>query len=74
MAESETQGRIPLVGAGWLASLGVSSMSGTGLGCVEMDSSEAAVIDARPLPFTALPRPARGDLAKELLSKRDGEA
>ena len=27
----------------------------------------------RPLPFTALPRPALGDLAKDLLRKRDGE-
>jgi putative membrane protein len=33
----------------------------------------AAIDVTRPLPFTALPRPALGDLAKELLRKRDGE-
>ncbi len=33
-----------------------------------------AAIDAtRPLPFTALPRPALADLAKDLLRKRDGD-
>jgi putative membrane protein len=34
----------------------------------------AAIDVTRPLPFTALPRPALGDLAKDLLRKRDGEA
>jgi putative membrane protein len=33
----------------------------------------AAIDVPRPLPFTALPRPALGDLAKDLLRKRDGE-
>jgi putative membrane protein len=33
----------------------------------------AAVDVTRPLPFTALPRPALTDLAKDLLRKRDGE-
>src|SRR4029450_10758743 len=33
----------------------------------------AAIDVTRPLPFTALPRPALGDLAKDLLKKRDGE-
>jgi putative membrane protein len=33
----------------------------------------AAIDLTRPLPFTALPRPALGDLAKDLLRKRDGE-
>jgi putative membrane protein len=33
----------------------------------------AAVDVTRPLPFTALPRPALGDLAKDLLTKRDGD-
>ena len=33
----------------------------------------AAIDVTRPLPFTALPRPALGDLAKDLLSKRDDE-
>jgi len=33
----------------------------------------AAVDVTRPLPFTALPRPALGDLAKDLLRKREGE-
>jgi putative membrane protein len=33
----------------------------------------AAIDVTRPLPFTALPRPALGDLAKDLLRKRDGE-
>jgi putative membrane protein len=33
----------------------------------------AAIDVIRPLPFTALPRPALGDLAKDLLRKRDGE-
>ena len=33
----------------------------------------AAIDVTRPLPFTALPRPALGDLAKDLLSKRDEE-
>src|SRR5580704_8112205 len=33
----------------------------------------AAVDLTRPLPFTALPRPALGDLAKDLLRKREGE-
>jgi putative membrane protein len=33
----------------------------------------AAIDVTRPLPFTALPRPALGDLAKELLRKRDAE-
>ena len=33
----------------------------------------AAVDVTRPLPFTALPRPALGDLAKDLLRKRDAE-
>ncbi|MGM4904365.1 YcjF family protein [Tardiphaga sp. 866_E4_N2_1] len=33
----------------------------------------AAIDVTRPLPFTALPRPQLGDLAKDLLRKRDGE-
>jgi putative membrane protein len=33
----------------------------------------AAIDVTRPLPFTALPRPALGDLAKDLLRKREGE-
>ena len=33
----------------------------------------AAIDVTRPLPFTALPRPALGDLAKDLLRKRDEE-
>jgi putative membrane protein len=33
----------------------------------------AAIDLTRPLPFTALPRPALADLAKDLLSKRDEE-
>ena len=33
----------------------------------------AAIDVSRPLPFTALPRPALADLAKDLLRKRDGE-
>jgi putative membrane protein len=33
----------------------------------------AAIDVTRPLPFTALPRPALGGLAKDLLRKRDGE-
>jgi putative membrane protein len=33
----------------------------------------AAIDVTRPLPFTALPRPALGDLAKDLLTKRDGD-
>jgi putative membrane protein len=33
----------------------------------------AAINVTRPLPFTALPRPALADLAKDLLRKRDGE-
>jgi putative membrane protein len=33
----------------------------------------AAIDVTRPLPFTALPRPALTDLAKDLLRKRDGE-
>jgi putative membrane protein len=33
----------------------------------------AAIDLIRPLPFTALPRPALADLAKDLLRKRDGE-
>lgn len=33
----------------------------------------AAIDVTRPLPFTALPRPALGDLAKDLVRKRDGE-
>ena len=33
----------------------------------------AAIDLTRPLPFTALPRPALGDLAKDLLRKRDVE-
>ena len=32
----------------------------------------AAIDVTRPLPFTALPRPALADLAKDLLRKRDG--
>jgi putative membrane protein len=34
----------------------------------------AAIDVTRPLPFTALPRPALGDLAKDLLRQRDGDA
>jgi putative membrane protein len=34
----------------------------------------AAIDVTRPLPFTALPRPALADLAKDLLRKRDGES
>jgi putative membrane protein len=34
----------------------------------------AAIDVTRPLPFTALPRPALTDLAKDLLRKREGEA
>jgi putative membrane protein len=33
----------------------------------------AAIDVPRPPPFTALPRPALGDLAKNLRRKRDGE-
>jgi putative membrane protein len=33
----------------------------------------AAIDVTRPLPFTALPRPALGDLARDLLRNRDGE-
>ena len=33
----------------------------------------AAIEVTRPLPFTALPRPALGDLAKDLLRKREAE-
>jgi putative membrane protein len=33
----------------------------------------AAIEVTRPLPFAALPQPALGDLAKDLLRKRDGE-
>ena len=33
----------------------------------------AAIDVTRPLPFTALPRPALGDLAKDLVRKRDGD-
>ena len=33
----------------------------------------AAIDVTRPLPFNALPRPALGDLAKNLVRKRDGE-
>jgi putative membrane protein len=33
----------------------------------------AAIDVTRPLPFTALPRPALGDLAKDLLSKREAD-
>jgi len=33
----------------------------------------AAIDVTRPLPFTALPRPALGDLAKDLLLKRDAD-
>jgi putative membrane protein len=33
----------------------------------------AAIDVTRPLPFTALPRPALGDLAKDLMTKRDGD-
>ena len=34
----------------------------------------AAIDVTRPLPFTALPRPALADLAKDLLRKREGES
>ena len=34
----------------------------------------AAIEVTRPLPFSALPRPALGDLAKDLLRKRDDAA
>lgn len=34
----------------------------------------AAIDVTRPMPFTALPRPALADLAKDLLKKRDDEA
>ena len=33
----------------------------------------AAIDLTRPLPFTALPRPALTDLAKDLLKKREDE-
>ena len=33
----------------------------------------AAIDVTRPLPFTALPRPALGDLARDLLRKRDSD-
>ena len=33
----------------------------------------AAIDVTRPLPFTALPRPVLGDLAKDLLRKREAE-
>jgi putative membrane protein len=34
----------------------------------------AAIDVTRPLPFTALPRPALGDLARDLLRQRDGDS
>ena len=39
----------------------------------QRQSGLAAIDVTRPLPFTALPRPVLGDLAKDLLRKRDGE-
>ena len=44
------------------------------IGPGELDPASFNAIDVtRPLPFTALPRPMLGDLAKDLLRKREAE-
>ena len=59
-----------------LRSLAIRGSLGEGVlnGLLTARLGLAAIDVTRPLPFTALPRPALGDLAKDLLRKRDGEA
>ena len=62
-----------LVGQGVAARLSQRLGEGVLNGLLTARLGLAAIDVTRPLPFTALPRPALADLAKDLLRKREGE-
>ena len=62
-----------MVGDGLAAKLSQRLGEGMLNGLLTARLGLAAIDVTRPLPFTALPRPALTDLAKDLLKKRDGE-
>src|SRR5207253_9808445 len=63
----------PMLGHGIAAKLSQRLGEGILNGLLTARLGLAAIDVTRPLPFTALPRPALADLAKDLLRKRDGE-
>src|ERR1700759_3556634 len=62
-----------MVGHGLAAKLSQRLREGVLNGLLTARLGLAAIDVTRPLPFTALPRPALTDLAKDLLKKRDDE-
>jgi putative membrane protein len=63
-----------MVGHGLAAKLSQRLGEGMLNGLLTARLGLAAIDVTRPLPFTALPRPALTDLAKDLLKKREEEA
>lgn len=61
-----------LLGQGIAAKLSTRLGEGVLNGLLTARLGLAAIDVTRPMPFTALPRPALGDLVKDLLRKRDG--
>ena len=61
-----------MLGQGIAAKLSTRLGEGVLNGLLTARLGLAAIDVTRPMPFTALPRPALGDLAKDLLRKRDG--
>jgi putative membrane protein len=62
-----------VVGHGVVAKLSQRLGEGVLNGLLTARLGLAAIDVTRPLPFTALPRPALGDLARDLLRKRDSD-
>jgi putative membrane protein len=62
-----------MLGQGIVAKLSTRLGEGVLNGLLTARLGLAAIDVTRPLPFTALPRPALGDLAKDLLRKRRGD-
>jgi putative membrane protein len=62
-----------VIGHGLAAKLSARLGEGVLNGLLTARLGLAAIDVTRPLPFTALPRPALADLAKDLLRKREGE-
>jgi putative membrane protein len=61
-----------MLGQGIAAKLSTRLGEGVLNGLLTARLGLAAIDVTRPMPFTALPRPALGDLVKDLLRKRDG--
>jgi putative membrane protein len=63
-----------MLGQGIAAKLSTRLGEGVLNGLLTARLGLAAIDVTRPMPFTALPRPALGDLVKDLLRKRDKDA